>query len=1772
MIVNQIYEPSTWIIRLNPMMDEPIVNIEFEGIKGPLDAPALLDTGSSVCVVSQQFLDNLRLSDQIQEADVSCVGPDGSHLLCTGRIMLNFTLGNMMYRECFYVLVTRSNATLILGYPFMVKHHIKITAGDFVSNSTHPTPMRLNEINSVRGPLGVVKVRPSKEYEISPHSVRTIEVEVYDFPHINLKDYRYSPWSIELESQLPQLAYLQAKNTFSVNVVNDTSIHLPVSRSNFSYGSATPLVEVMREPELSSTTKRSSRVNVEDILGPHSNVGSNVTIVEDGLSQAQGYTPPDVIIGDPVANSLETTSKGIRPEELPDGPCGWCIKQGARYYCSYLGECETMDRVFPCSPKIEILEDRVCSAINKPYQETHTHTNQCLRDAFSRDSCRGAMLWCDRITTPWFLPNSHNLPRGGLSFVTLTPHRLGIVISHRRDRNSWKDFHDDRALMEKINKLLMSHGVRRLFTNCNCFIDPMTASDACVETVYVPGPACPSGTHPCSLGKMSRVRQLQGEKPKYVSSDKTFTQPDILTKDPLLVGEYQQIIAKNEELFSKHSWDIGLFRNPATGEPFTFSYRLKPMAVPFVAKFRPISPLKRKPAQEMIESLLKHGIISRRICPWIANSVWAVKSQPILTEEQAKLRGIPWEGQVDEQAPISLRLTVSYVKLNGCLEFVPTPLPNIKKLFEQMSGSDTLSCLDLTWSYFSLQICPVSATMTGFWSGIASDISLAFNRSPMGIAPSSGFLQASVTMALAPVKHYTINYSDNILIHSSAEQHPEVVARTLELLRKFGFKIKPNKVALHIQQRVKVLGCIFDIRTHTIHPDPSKTKALSEMPYPTTVTSLKKFLGAFQFMVNTMHGSADPLSTLYKLTRGNGSSFVFDEAAKQAFDTLISIALNPANFIYFVNYELTIILRCDSSTEAVGWTILQFVPEQARYVSCGYGVKCFSPTQQRYGASEREILGAITALKSCESILAGADVIVQLDCRGIVLVAAAAETNSKMQRYLAYIQSFSPPLKFQWVSAKDRFFSVADLLSRPAHNPDLLYVTNTNIKKGDEDKVDQVARKLATGMSTLEDFPIVLDYILTNSDPEMISDGSIFLSPSKMVCMYDHRDGPCVVILQRPRPRPTQHDVPLTEADIEDISGEGVVESGVNDNEREFCPSEVNSVKTNSPPFEMDLRDIAEQGVSKEFEKTLDPTRVDDRFLQFLVSKFPLLDVRNLILLQSKDTYFGEIVQKCEENPEKCWEKKANLKFQLNRGVLIRKYICPLYGPMLQLCLPKVVLVDVLISMHRSVLNAHLGVKRLCDQFGQNFFNPHVKEYATLVVQQCFVCGANKNRTKVTRGNYMHKSLVDISAPGVFWFADVVQIVSKRTSDWNSILTFSDGYSNYIVPIPFQGDMTNELFLSLFENRILTIFPQTKIVLTDNASNISSNVVKQSLHTMNIKIINSRPYSSKSNVVEGMQRLLLASIRSASQELNLPAEHWVKIVPACAISLNCTPYMGIRFNLSPHAVQFGVRPVLDSLFSINPSLLQEEGYDTYVVQLAKAHHANALVMMGYRREKMLRDQQTQRPNDQRILPGDIVFRHARPDSKVSNYKLRPRNARLYLVLLCTSTSAYCRQFSGQSVKKEMRTFQDFLDAPKSKKNDPLQYFDLHHFDITDLVRVKTLVLVDQDTKRLVNDMERIEFPGPFSVEIDVERGEVLDIDFSGLKEGQAEIPEPCISKVLDPHVYEKQTRSVLKKPKSKSKAVHFAKLSQWFEPDGLPVNRPLTQKYSLRRPQFSAVI
>ena len=78
----------------------------------------------------------------------------------------------------------------------------------------------------------------------------------------------------------------------------------------------------------------------------------------------------------------------------------------------------------------------------------------------------------------------------------------------------------------------------------------------------------------------------------------------------------------------------------------------------------------------------------------------------------------------------------------------------------------------------------------------------------------------------------------------------------------------------------------------------------------------------------------------------------------------------------------------------------------------------------------------------------------------------------------------------------------------------------------------------------------------------------------------------------------------------------------------------------------------------------------------------------------------------------------------------------------------------------------------------------------------------------------------------------------------NSLITFADGFSAFVIAIPYSDPMTNDKFLSIFELNVHTIFPQTKYILSDNAPNISSNTIKQYLHNLNIQMINSRPYNA----------------------------------------------------------------------------------------------------------------------------------------------------------------------------------------------------------------------------------------------------------------------------------------------------------------------------------------
>ena len=86
--------------------------------------------------------------------------------------------------------------------------------------------------------------------------------------------------------------------------------------------------------------------------------------------------------------------------------------------------------------------------------------------------------------------------------------------------------------------------------------------------------------------------------------------------------------------------------------------------------------------------------------------------------------------------------------------------------------------------------------------------------------------------------------------------------------------------------------------------------------------------------------------------------------------------------------------------------------------------------------------------------------------------------------------------------------------------------------------------------------------------------------------------------------------------------------------------------------------------------------------------------------------------------------------------------------------------------------------------------------------------------------------------------------------------------------------MTNERFVQIFQERILSYFPSTRFLVTDNCNDISGTTTKQSLNQINVFSVNTLPYSPKSNAVENLHRYLLYALKINIQQACLKPADW----------------------------------------------------------------------------------------------------------------------------------------------------------------------------------------------------------------------------------------------------------------------------------------------------------
>jgi hypothetical protein len=535
-----------------------------------------------------------------------------------------------------------------------------------------------------------------------------------------------------------------------------------------------------------------------------------------------------------------------------------------------------------------------------------------------------------------------------------------------------------------------------------------------------------------------------------------------------------------------------------------------------------------------------------------------------------------------------------------------------------------------------------------------------------------------------------------------------------------------------------------------------------------------------------------------------------------------------------------------------------------------------------------------------------------------------------------------------------------------------------------------------------------------------------------------------------------------------------------------FC---VNNIKTRSMSAQMQLdsnssiEDVIDYNVNSKSEtrSRLNLYNPKDRFLNYILIRYPYVNVEKLIKLQKTDPYFEIIINKCNLATDKTYssEGKHEITFTIRQEILLRIFKSEDGLNRYQVCCPKIILPDSLLTFHRQPNSIHIGVKKLVDKFSECWYSPDTRSYAMQIIDNCFMCQSNTPIRRRVRGNYLSGLKLTLHGPGLFWHSDCLHISNTPGSRYHSVVTFADGFTGFLIAVPFSGSMTNERFVQIFQDSVLSYFPSTRFIVTDNCNDISGSTTKQALNQLNVFSVNTLPYSPKSNAVENLHRYLLYALKINVQQACLKPEDWFLLLSPSIISLNNTSYYRLKFNLSPQILQTGIKSDFNTTFGVgDPGLLEQEGYEPFAIQLSKSQYVNNYLLTQMRIEKIKQNAETQSPRDNTINPGDLVMKMSRAiNYSGRNQKLRPKMTNIFLVLMTTQTSAFIRQYSNQNKLDEIKTFKEFIDRPRNRIRKILNDFHVQKVEVSELKKIKALILTSRESK-VFHEHFKIEMPEP----------------------------------------------------------------------------------------------
>ena len=333
----------------------------------------------------------------------------------------------------------------------------------------------------------------------------------------------------------------------------------------------------------------------------------------------------------------------------------------------------------------------------------------------------------------------------------------------------------------------------------------------------------------------------------------------------------------------------------------------------------------------------------------------------------------PWVSNlvVVDKPSGDIRICLDPQSLNDAVLREHYPTPTLDEVTSRLSNAKVFSVVDASRAFWQIGLSEASANLCCFHTPFGR---FRWEVLPYGIKSAPEVWQRVMHDLVGGLSGVEVIADDFIIFGCGSTQqeamrdHDKNLLAFLDRARSRHLRLNPDKFRFKVAA-VKWMGHILSDKG--LQPDPAKVKAITDLPVPTSVSELKRFLGMVGYLSRYVPNISDVLFPLRQLTQRKVDWF-WSPACQEAFQKVKGL-LTSAPVLRFYDPRREATVQCDASKAGLGAVLLQ---EGHPVMYCS---RSLTQAETAYSQIEKELLAIVFAMTRLDQFVYGRPVTVQSD-------------------------------------------------------------------------------------------------------------------------------------------------------------------------------------------------------------------------------------------------------------------------------------------------------------------------------------------------------------------------------------------------------------------------------------------------------------------------------------------------------------------------------------------------------------------------------------------------------------------------------------------------------------------------------------------------------------------------------------------------------------------------------------------------------------------------